>query len=367
MSASWRARRPSPAGALAEPRQRLPTHIIDRIMLLIIFGAGASHDSWSDKGAEDKSGRIPLADDLFDVEFAQYVLKEMRPILPLLRTRPAGTTVEHRLEELQSEVGVYETRARQLMAVRLYLSRMLTAVEAAWVKETGAVSNYRTLVDELRLLLPSEPVAFVTFNYDTLLERAITSDTTRTFPEVSDYVKEAEAWNVYKLHGSLGWSRRVDVSNGADLLSTPRSRVLAAREGLLMSLAPSLKLAPEWTKARLEPRELAVPALAVPFESKQDFECPPNQIEQLRGTLPRVDRILSIGWRATDQPFLQLIRDLAVNVRTVECVTMRNPSEPLERLVAVLPAGINATPYQGGFSKYIVGREIKRTLARPVI
>jgi SIR2-like protein len=321
-------------------------------MLLIIFGAGASYDSWSDKSVSDRSGRIPLADDLFGVHYARFVLKEMRPILPLLRTRPPGVTVEHQLEVLQAEAPRYEARARQLLAVRFYLSQMLIAVEDAWLKETAYVSNYRTLVDELQLLIPQEPVAFVTFNYDTLLERAIESDTIRQFPDVSSYAMPTERWNVFKLHGSLGWSRRVQPP--ADL---PVRRI---RRENLIALAPSLRPVDEWSKSAGAFGQSAIPALAVPFESKQDFECPSSHVDQLQSDLGGVDRILSIGWRATDEPFLEMLRTHAGKVRHVETVTMTNPAAPLARLTDVLPPGVEATATAGGFTQFIVNREIRR-------
>jgi hypothetical protein len=328
-------------------------------MLLIIFGAGASYDSWSDKALSDRTGRIPLADDLFHTDYARFVLKQMRPILPLLRRRPEGITVENRLEEFQGEVAQSPTRAQQLMAIRFYLSSMVAAVEEAWVKESGAVSNYRTLFDELNLLLPSDPVAFVTFNYDTLLERAIESDSPRRFTQVPDYSIPTEQWNLYKLHGSLGWFRRAETPE-----PPPTRGLVSQRQGResLITQAPSIVLTDEWTKSAATFGRLAVPAVAVPLESKQDFECPPDHIGHLKALLPKVDRILSIGWRATDEPFLNLLRDGASNVKHVECVTMKSP-EPLGRLTGALAADVAGTAYLGGFSQYIVNRQLKRTLA----
>src|SRR5205823_9977424 len=47
-----------------------------------------------------------------------------------------------------------------------------------------------------------------------------------------------------------------------------------------------------------------LPAIAVPLETKQSYECPPNHLEAMREWLPQVDRILIIGWRAAERHFL---------------------------------------------------------------
>jgi hypothetical protein len=324
-------------------------------MLLFIFGAGASFDSWADRKTSDKTGRIPLSDDLFDVGYARFVTKHLRPIVPLLRTRPEGVSLEQRLEELHGEQGAYPERVRQLMAVRVYLQQMLSPIEEAWVKETGAVSNYRTLLDELQLLAPKEPIFFVTFNYDTLLERAIESDTPRRFPDVDSYVIADERLNVYKLHGSLNWWRLAT----AEDKPAPRLRL---QSDALIDLAPSLAMLDEWVKGRAPTGRLAAPAVAVPLVAKQDYECPRAHIDHLREALKEVDTIVSIGWRATDQPFLDLLRDNAKSVRSLVAVAGRNPDEPLNRIAAAVPTATSQTTYRGGFSPFIVNRELKRLL-----
>jgi hypothetical protein len=54
---------------------------------------------------------------------------------------------------------------------------------------------------------------------------------------------------------------------------------------------------------------LAFPAIAIPVESKRNFECPPSQLEELVALLPQVSKILVIGWRATEAHFLALLKE----------------------------------------------------------
>ena len=52
--------------------------------------------------------------------------------------------------------------------------------------------------------------------------------------------------------------------------------------------------------------------------NKNVFECPPSHVEMLGDLIPRVSKVLTIGWRANEQHFLQLLRKLpAVKIVTV--------------------------------------------------
>jgi hypothetical protein len=49
------------------------------------------------------------------------------------------------------------------------------------------------------------------------------------------------------------------------------------------------------------------PALAIPVESKREFECPQEHEKALRAMIPKVDKIVTIGWRATEENFLKML------------------------------------------------------------
>lgn len=49
------------------------------------------------------------------------------------------------------------------------------------------------------------------------------------------------------------------------------------------------------------------PAIAIPVEHKNQFACPQSLVEQLVKALPNVSKVLIIGWRATEQHFLNLL------------------------------------------------------------
>ena len=53
-----------------------------------------------------------------------------------------------------------------------------------------------------------------------------------------------------------------------------------------------------------------VPALALPIDGKSDFVWPPEQLERLKLLQGMVTRLVTIGWRAAEPHFLELLRPL---------------------------------------------------------
>jgi len=128
-------------------------------VLMVIFGAGASHDSIPSRPPERfprhmLTERPPLAADLFYPEdfFRDGLLQYPRckPIVPYLQSIPAGKTVEAVLEELQVEAESDPERQHQLVAVRYYLNSVINGCQDRWSCLARGVTNYVTLLDQLR-------------------------------------------------------------------------------------------------------------------------------------------------------------------------------------------------------------------------
>jgi hypothetical protein len=57
----------------------------------------------------------------------------------------------------------------------------------------------------------------------------------------------------------------------------------------------------------LEDGSIGLPALSIPVENKDEFSCPPEHVEALKNCVTTVNKIVTIGWRATERDFLQLL------------------------------------------------------------
>ena len=151
-------------------------------MLMVIIGAGASYDSSFDKLLGTAAElRPPLADDLFHERYRQFRQDlPLSGILAELVPRP-GRVVEEVLHRMQQQAETNPARTQQLAAVRFYLQELLSALPEQWLTHIGGITNFNALVDQIQNGRrasgnSAEPVCLVTFNYDTLLERALAKE-----------------------------------------------------------------------------------------------------------------------------------------------------------------------------------------------
>jgi hypothetical protein len=333
-------------------------------MLTVIFGAGASYDSNPSRRPR-RSGvvtaveayRPPLADELFgDRElFADAIARFERfhPIIPRLR-HTEGRTVENVMQELQAEAGEDPERHHQLAAVRYYLQYMLWECTRHWRDHAKGISNYKSLLDQIRHRRKAdEIVCLATFNYDTLLEDAMPGVglTIGGFP---DYVGGHAHYKVIKLHGSVNWARQIETS----IEYQSQNAWQAAYKHI--ERADQLRLSNTFVRIDSFPCGPGLfPAVAIPVEIKSHFECPKEHLDFLCEHLKGTDRLLLIGWRATEAHFLDLlakhlpghVRALIVAGSETEAI---NIGRGLESRLKASHISIVCEVTPGGFSDLIV-------------
>lgn len=303
-------------------------------MLMLIMGAGASFDSvYPDDLPVDSFATIdrntlvtprdskhpdrpPLASGLVDLRqrfgVAADAYPEVRPLIARLRrTFEAGDPVNIE-SELDAIVGLAERTdphlLRQLAAFRFYLREIITETCDAWWQHAHGITNYHVLIERVESWRypREERVCVVTFNYDTLLERAVADVLNLKISGLSDYIGPNDwKWTIVKLHGSVNWGRIVSPNNRT--LGKTGTEV----ERALIEYAAEIRPADEYVwldkgEGVIEDARVLLPALAIPTTVKPSFECPREHLERLRMLLPEVDRVLVIGWRATEAHFLAL-------------------------------------------------------------
>jgi len=334
-------------------------------MLIVICGTGASYDSLPSQLAKRGTvaahlDRPALADELF-ANRARFLEIMQRfpaclPIVPYLQQRPSGRTVENILEELRDESPEYPERIRQLASVRYYLQALLSRVVAIWTDDVGkGITSYKTLLDQIERWRKGDRVCLVTFNYDTMLEDGLSGLSIRFF-KTRDYVSPDSPYWLIKPHGSVNWRREIehpaiDVSRPPEIID---SEVIAKAHQL--RLTQNYVVVPEATM-RAKPLPL-FPAIAIPVETKSEYECPPEHLDKLCECLPNATRILVIGWRATERHFLKLLAEkLPANVRWL---VVAGGAEGAQEVIGNLKAAGIQGDYQAcdsGFSRFVVHRE----------
>jgi hypothetical protein len=348
--------------------------------LAIIFGAGASYDFLPTyppgPGDRFRDRRIPLADHLFEnrSEFADIAskLRRLVAILPELRSRSGNRSVEQVLEELRSlqqEHPYWPRRQRELTAIRFYLQQAIWWSELAMVGQAMGVSNYATLIGYIEQFRRSEePVILITFNYDTLIERALFLQfDDLTFTAIDDYVRRP-TYKLFKLHGSVNW--------GSPIVDDARLNVHETAERLknaIIEISDSIHYENDVVAVLDEPRVVVkewvyLPAISIPVQTKSHFSCPKHWLPILQAQLDGLSNLLVIGWRGGEEHFLKevvpvLNKNPDLNLSIVSD-TEQSANETHGRLHS---AGLKAArfyPYPGGFTGFILGDNVKIFLRR---
>jgi hypothetical protein len=283
-------------------------------MLMVIFGAGASHDA-ADRRL--RSPRVPVVKGLFDYDgnnkFAS-IAQRFPSCLPLvMEMREAiekdnTISLEDELDRLVAISQSDEFVRRQMMALRFYLTEVIaSSAEDIFTECEGFTAYVRLLRDIGRWQSREEKeVALVTFNYDTMLDRALRAHVglKKAF-KLEDYV-HTQPWRLFKLHGSTDWSREIELGGAAAYPSPDRAIELAnqfdPRDGRIVPAA--------YDKLDSPFKGVVVPAIAMPTVGKPGFECPDDHRQVLEEVvLPAVDRVLIIGWRGVETHVHKVLRD----------------------------------------------------------
>lgn len=303
-------------------------------MLLVILGAGASHDAIRDRNrlpAPEVVWAPPLTRDLFgapnflrilnDFPAARGLAEEVRHALG---AADRATTLEDELERAEGEAEHDPLRRRALVAMRFYLQHLFKRCSEDWLESQAGLTNQQWLVRTVELWRAprDEPVLWVTFNYDTLLDTAIEDhygvDLART-AEMQAYVADSR-YALIKLHGSYNWATRTSLAPAASWQDNLHRLIHEA--GDYNVVGPIRHLGREQIGSRrvhladfvehVQPGVdlLSLPALAIPLRNKAEFVCPPDHVARLEALLPSVDRVLSIGWRGAEAPFLERLRTI---------------------------------------------------------
>jgi hypothetical protein len=341
-------------------------------MLLVIFGAGASYDSASSYPPQPGDGlveRPPLASQLFEdrPRFAEALrsFPRCQPLIPRLRHPPEGATVEELLQEYRAQAEKYPERHCQLAAIRYYLHYVLWQLGNHWQNTHQGITNYKTLLDDLERwrFESGEKVCLVTFNYDTLLESSL-GVLGITISSLGDYVSNPN-YKIIKVHGSVNWGHEVETRiedlatrNVWQIAFDLIERAEELKFGVRYHIATEYPIA--WWEAGSERDRFPLfPAIALPVVQKSAFECPDEHLDTLRRSLPEVTRILMIGWRATEEHFLELLRqNLKYPPRMMIVVGKEEEANQIgsDLMRSGIGAGFAVVP--GGFTEAIRTRSI---------
>lgn len=204
-------------------------------------------------------------------------------------------------------------------------------------------------------------MCLVTFDYDRMIERALGSVGV-TIKTISQYIENDE-FKLFKLHGSANWAREVvapEIDLDRDCWEIVRDLIQRAEQ---LNLGTGrYRVVQEHPIGKSDDVAL-FPAIAVPVETKHEYECPRDHPDCLRGYLPKITRLLLVGWRGAEQHFLGLLKESLPEKVPLYAVA-RDRQEAEEVIARVEEAGVrvDGTPAEGGFSEFVVSREAEEFL-----
>ncbi len=254
--------------------------------------------------------RPPLANRLFDhrPQFidAMNLFSECKPLIPHLRR--AGVAVEQELARFQQEADSYPGGHSQLAAIRYYLRKAIWECQTRWYGVHSGVTNYLTFLDEVERWRAQtcERVCFVTFNYDLMLEEAMLQLLHLGVDSMERYYSWPH-YSLFKLHGSVNWGRAVQG------IYRQGRHATSFIPQLIQGVQPDSHLGEfHLCDLQMEPGQNAdvvlYPALSIPLHQKDEFSCPKMHLTKLEAILPKVTKIITIGWRGAEQEFLKMLK-----------------------------------------------------------
>jgi hypothetical protein len=341
--------------------------------LLVIFGAGASYDSDPDRlPPELAHDRPPLAQDLFVKSAATLAaISDYAPVASIIgELRDAvtdGVSIEIKLRELADQDGPYWPL--QQLALQYYLKRVVFTLTANWHKTCAGATNYARLCQALILWSreTTSEVHFVTFNYDTLLESAL-STFGRRFRDERDYVLERPPLgHLFKVHGSCNWSQlaSLPIEHGNPQSPSEYSEAMILERVQTLNRPPVEEIcAGSIAETSLQRHEVRLPAIAIPTVGKSQYVLPGGHHAILRSVLDATEVILCLGWRGQDPHF---INDLSAALRPGVNLLVSNGSAAWdeEAIQNLRFAGLDKVHYESlglGFSQVVRTPAVLETL-----
>ncbi len=202
---------------------------------------------------------------------------------------------------------------------------------------------------------PKTRFCLVTFNYDTLLEDALTTVGV-DLSSLSSYVKGPD--KVVKPLGSVNWAREVSSQIDAEtnnVFEIPNKLIDRAAE---LEISQSYEIVWDYPIGKSGNRTL-FPALAIPVETKPGYECPQDQLDVLEKCLPKMTKLLVIGWHATENRFLKSLGE-NIGHETRVMVVSSNAERAREVTSRMKAEGLASGQFmfaRSGFSNFVGQRE----------
>jgi len=345
--------------------------------ILIVLGAGASYQCWPP--GRQSLLTLPLANGLFSTENTQDELLNLYNLTSLAAKLRRRAVVEGNKFNIEGELAGIKERAEKdgdfnvqkiLFKSRFYIQELIQKLSEATIEVTRGHTLYVDFLNDLKDWIDENRrerfVDIVTFNYDTLIDKAMSTVYSHDWmvknneSALSAYYTGSNL-RIYKPHGSINWGRIV-TRNGTDNyiyedINQPTNDFNS------IDITDKFKFVdPVY---RTSERKDYVPAIAVPYKGKSFEECPIPMRSKMLEAIASAEAVLTIGWKGGDSHFVEeLVKNSkARNVKVVSPGAMNTELGTILQNKLVSPTDMTFADFihKGEMSKFLNRSELPNT------
>ena len=324
---------------------------------VIILGAGASKD-YSQYG-----NPAPVTDELLHSDFKNSLAlnkyKEAADLLTQISYSVLNKqkSFEEALSDIKNDFGALSHVKSQFVALEFYLQQVFQKISL----NIQELNNYKTLVQKIKNFNQGK-ACVVTFNYDTLFESSIGMDFWQT---MESYIKNN--LKLIKVHGSHDWAyiQHKSLISGYILDRYPSDYDFYTKNpDYLDNIRSSQKDINPYPMAYINKQKdhndfIKFPAIAIPLLTKSIFICPQAHLRELELALSTADRVLIVGWKAGDKPFLDFMKEHLS--KGVSITVVSSSKKSAEEIISnKLSDFLCRAASNGGFSAFVNSDDIRQ-------
>ncbi len=292
---------------------------------LIIIGAGASY-GYSDRLSEDRKKLCPpLANQIFGDHFDSILDKfpgAKNISTTAMHTEDIELFFQQQWDRISNRSNFDPATLTTLINTQYYLSSLFLRISD--VQKGNRYNHFQSLIHDINKYLAtgrsnSEKVLIVSFNYDLLIEEALSNFLGYSFDTVEDYTdfKQRDIL-LFKPHGSCNWFKKTMAGNVIHAFSNLPDAIEQYSANLLrkrISLGEIKKTIEDkievFNPHTFDPNDQEFghfPELLIPYKDKDEFAMPTQHTQLLEYLLSAVEDVLIIGWKGTEASFQKLLK-----------------------------------------------------------
>jgi len=308
-------------------------------MLVIVVGAGASHDCVSDGVNRQHYGpssnyQPPIVTGLFNTGNSKIsdVLSEYAAanrasadIQAAISSNDNSFTLEQYIREKLKNSRIAAKRLSYI-EMPLYLQHLLFEFGQKYTQHPDA---YQRLANKV---FDFEKPLVISLNYDTIFDKQLLDH--RSLQTLDDYLSDDDV-SLIKLHGSVNWGRIVNDENGVplgqvDAFDNYKSTIRGLADRLAGQLG-DIELRPisnTLKDIRVDDDDefIYYPALSVPIGEEDEIVCPTSHDQKLASSLEAASMIdlLFIGYSGNDKEVMNRLLPHVEKIESVKIITKQD-------------------------------------------